>query len=35
MNGEISVESSPKGSEFKIEFKISTPEDSAIKKIKE
>ena len=35
MNGEISVESSPNGSEFKIEFKIATPEDNAIKKIKE
>ena len=35
MNGEISVESSPKGSTFKIEFKVATPEDNAIKKIKE
>lgn len=35
MNGKISVESSPNGSEFKIEFKIASPEDNAIKKIKE
>ena len=35
MGGEISVESSSKGSEFKIEFRIATPEDNAIKKIKE
>lgn len=35
MNGKITVESSPNGSEFKIEFKIASPEDNAIKKIKE
>lgn len=35
MNGKISVESSPNGSEFKIEFKIASPEDNVIKKIKE
>jgi len=35
MNGVISVKSSDKGSEFTVEFKIATPEDNAIKKIKE
>ncbi len=34
MQGRITVESSPKGSEFKIIFKIASPEDNA-KKIKE
>ncbi len=31
MNGAISVESSTKGSEFKVEFKIASPEDNAKK----
>lgn len=35
MGGEISVNSSPKGSEFKITFKAATPEDNGLKKIKE
>lgn len=35
MNGIISVKSSDKGSEFTVEFKAATPEDNAIKKIKE
>lgn len=35
MNGQISVQSSEKGSEFTIKFKVATPEDSGIKKIKE
>ena len=35
MNGNINVESSDKGSIFTISFKIATPEDSGIKKIKE
>lgn len=35
MNGKISVDSSPKGSEFKIEFPIAGLEDNAKKKIKE
>ncbi len=34
MKGTISVESSSRGSEFKIEFKIANPEDNAINKIK-
>lgn len=35
MNGEISVKSSPKGSEFTVTFKMANPDDDAIKKIKE
>lgn len=35
MNGNIQVESSEKGSTFTISFKIATPEDSGLKKIKE
>lgn len=35
MGGEISVKSSPNGSEFTVEFRASTPEDEAKKKIKE
>ena len=35
MGGKISVDSSPKGSEFKITFKAATPEDNGLKKIKE
>ena len=35
MGGEISVKSSPNGSEFTVEFSASTPEDEAKKKIKE
>lgn len=35
MNGKIEVQSSPKGSEFKIIFKAATPEDNGLVKIKE
>lgn len=35
MNGEISVQSSEKGSEFTVKFKAATPEDSGLKKLKE
>ncbi len=35
MNGKIEVESSPKGSDFKVIFKAATPEDNGINKIKE
>ena len=35
MGGRISVESSEKGSEFKVIFKVATPEDNGKNKIKE